>query len=90
MSDDLDILKPRPPIRLPYTVPGFWTGARAARLEIARAEEMQGRERDAAEHRRVGDDYQAIAAALAEGRTLEDLPEYATWRARTTMRGITA
>jgi hypothetical protein len=87
MNDELDIVKEQPRIRLPYTVPGFWHGARTARLQIADAEEAQGHPHSATVagyHRGVGDTYQVIAAVLTEGRTIEDLPEYASWRARTT------
>ena len=87
MTDELDIVRPRAPIKLPYTVPGFWEGARQARLQIADAE---AHPRDAADHRRVADEYQTIAGALAEGRVLEDLPEYVQWIGRSVMFGKTA
>ena len=80
MTDDLDIRSHRNPGAI-YALPAFWAGARATRLQIA---EGEAHPRDAADHRRIADDYQKIALGIAEGRVPEDIPEFVAWRARRT------
>lgn len=67
---------PAPPLRL-FAIPGFWTGAAAARAELL---QRYGSEDDRlAYHAAIGA-HEATAAQLAAGRELAEIPEFEAWR----------